>query len=396
VFRLLQRSIFWELVKVFVPSLIAITGLIVLATIIKESSDHGLSPSQMLVAVCLIVPSMMPFIIPPTTLFAACVVYGRLAHDNEITAIKSAGISVLHTIWPGAVLGMVMSGMLFGMYYYLIPYSQHILRTAFINDAEEFILAVLKRDHEIRGMDRKLNWEIWVEQIHGRQLRNAIFKHRDASGKHYDVIARSREAELHVDAVKREVLVQMRHGEVLDDGGKTRVHFEEKDYSVPLPEFDKNRPTPREMTWNELLSNRAEAAARLDNALSGLLDIDGKQLPPGLPREQAQAYLRHVQVVQQQFLRSLEVELQMRPALACGCFFFVLVGCPVGIWFSRSDYLSAFISCFLPIVFIYYPVSLCCTNLGKDGKIAPFTSQWAANAILAVIAFILFRKLVKN
>ena len=34
----------------------------------------------------------------------------------------------------------------------------------------------------------------------------------------------------------------------------------------------------------------------------------------------------------------LDVELQMRPALSVGCFCFILVGCPVGIWFSRSDY----------------------------------------------------------
>ena len=59
----------------------------------------------------------------------------------------------------------------------------------------------------------------------------------------------------------------------------------------------------------------------------------------------------------------------LRPAIALGCLCFVLVGCPVGIWLSRSDYLSAFITCFLPIVFLYYPMLLCGTNFAKSGTL---------------------------
>src|SRR5207253_2197933 len=92
----------------------------------------------------------------------------------------------------------------------------------------------------------------------------------------------------------------------------------------------------------------------------------------------------------QQRLRNIEAELHMRPALSCGCFFFVLVGCPVGIWFSRSDYLSAFITCFLPIVFIYYPLQLCSTNFAKNGTIHPGLALWVANTVVAVIALALF------
>ena len=86
----------------------------------------------------------------------------------------------------------------------------------------------------------------------------------------------------------------------------------------------------------------------------------------------------------------------MRPALALGCLCFVLVGCPVGIWFSRSDYLSTFITCFLPIVVIYYPLLLCGINLGKTGKFDPIVAIWSANAVMAIIALWLFRRLLKN
>jgi lipopolysaccharide export system permease protein len=95
-------------------------------------------------------------------------------------------------------------------------------------------------------------------------------------------------------------------------------------------------------------------------------------------------------------IRAMDGELQMRPALAFGCLCFVLVGCPVGIWFSRSDYLSAFITCFLPIVFLYYPLMLCGTNLAKDGKLSPVVAIWFADVLLLTISLVLFKRLMKN
>src|SRR5205823_11595883 len=96
-------------------------------------------------------------------------------------------------------------------------------------------------------------------------------------------------------------------------------------------------------------------------------------------------------------LLSLEVEMHMRPAVGLGCLCFVLVGCPVGIWFSRSDYLSAFITCFLPIVFVYYPLLLCGLNLAKGSMRIPLAvSIWTADGLIALVALGLFRRLLRN
>ena len=95
-------------------------------------------------------------------------------------------------------------------------------------------------------------------------------------------------------------------------------------------------------------------------------------------------------------INSLNTEIQMRPALCCGCLCFVLVGCPVGIWFSRSDYLSAFISCFLPIIFVYYPLLLCGTNLAKQGRVPAMAAMWVPDLFIAIIALVCFRQLLKH
>src|SRR6516165_5333303 len=114
--NILQRAIFWELIKAFALALVAMTGICVLAGIVTEASQRGLTPSQILAVTVLFIPSLMPYIIPSTTLFATCLVYGRLAHDNEIIAIKAAGINVLTVIWPGVFMGLLMSGATMGLY----------------------------------------------------------------------------------------------------------------------------------------------------------------------------------------------------------------------------------------------------------------------------------------
>src|SRR6266436_1669408 len=105
---ILFRMILWDLVKVFLIALVTITGILLLAGIIAEASQQGLSPSQILAAIPLLIPSTLPYTIPATTLFATCVVYGRMSADNEILAIKAAGINILRVVAPAVLLGVLM------------------------------------------------------------------------------------------------------------------------------------------------------------------------------------------------------------------------------------------------------------------------------------------------
>ena len=80
----------------------------------------------------------------------------------------------------------------------------------------------------------------------------------------------------------------------------------------------------------------------------------------------------------------------MRPALAVGCLCFVLVGAPVGIWFSRADYLSTFVSCSCRPSSSTIRCLLAGTNMAKDGRLPPAVGLWMADAVVGVIAVILF------
>jgi lipopolysaccharide export system permease protein len=393
---ILHRMILWELAKVFVMSLIGITGILLMAGIIAEASQQGLGPTQIIAIIPFLIPSTLPYTIPATTLFATCVVYGRLAADNEILAVRAAGINLIHVVWPAVFLGLIMSAVTMGLYYRIIPYTHHLMRSMFLKDVEESLYTMLKKD---RGQlyHPKLVYAMFVRQVDGRKLRDAIFKKKGADGN-FDLVLWAREAELRVDVPRKQVLVHMQWGEGC--GGANRGLFESQTIPVPLPEglLDTGPTRPRDMTWQEILQRRRDIEKEIEAVGVEIAQNASSTLISQPPRQftKHSEDLRGLIKMKEQETRALDAELQMRPALAFGCLFFVLVGCPVGIWFSKSDYLSAFITCFLPIVFLYYPLLLCGTNFAREGKFVASLDAWIANLAMGAIAVWLYYKLLKN
>ena len=107
--RLLQRYILCELLRVFGFVLSILTVLLVFLGVFKEVSETSLGPLQVLQVLPYIIPSLLPYTIPATLLLSVCVVYGRMAGDQEVTAAKAAGISVMSLLAPSFMFGAVMA-----------------------------------------------------------------------------------------------------------------------------------------------------------------------------------------------------------------------------------------------------------------------------------------------
>jgi lipopolysaccharide export system permease protein len=386
--------------KVFGLSLLGITGIMLVGTVVAEASQQGFTLWQTLQIIPLIIPGTLPYTIPATTLFATCVVYGRLSHDNEILAIKSAGVNILHVVKPALFLGVAMSAVTMGLYYRIIPQTHHMLRTMFLKDVEELMYTMLRNTKQVTYPH--LGYAIFAERVEGRKLINTIFKKRDDNGQP-TVIVFAREAELRVNMNTKEVRVYMKSCEVCSTSTTNDVngYFPERTEDVPLPDAiaREHDARPRALSCSQIIKHTQDNEALEARLREEIVQVSEhpeqfQARHPDVKRHQDNL-IKEVATIHQKILQ-LNMELQMRPALSMGCLFFVVIGCPVGIWFSRSDFLSAFITCFLPIVFLYYPLVLCGTNLAKEGRFVPALDVWAADAVMAVIGGLLFWRLLKN
>ncbi len=413
IFGTVNRMILAELVKVFLLALTGLTGMFLLGGVVQEASQKGLGPAQILIALPLLIPNMLPYTIPATTLFATCIVYGRMSADNEVLVLRAAGVNIYHLLWPAVMLGLATTAVTAAMYYDPIPRSQRVMREQLLRDSENIIYSLLKREGGLR--QNNMDFVLYVRDVQGKDLIDVVVKKRKADRSGYEMVARAQTARIRVRDVfdgidagaratgQKELVVLMDRCVVDSLNGGTSAEFHNQEYATPLPEaiFGKDvKDRPSSLTWPELKDRlgelREDHAAQKEQIDRLRGEKDEPTAPAGKSMEaQANDVENNVLPFTRRAVNNARTEMQMRPAIALGCLCFVLIGCPVGIWASRSDYLSIFMICFLPTVMLYYPILMAGLNMAKEGKASPLLA-WAPNAVIVLTSALLIRRLMKR
>ena len=89
---------------------------------------------------------------------------------------------------------------------------------------------------------------------------------------------------------------------------------------------------------------------------------------------------------------SYGVEIHKKFALAVACFVFVLLGAPIALRFPRGG-VGLTIGVSLFVFALYYVCLIAGESLGKRGLVAPVVSMWAANVAFALVAVWLLSKI---
>src|SRR4029077_19344735 len=142
--RILQRHVLNDLMRVFGLAVFVLTVLLVVMGVAGEAAKNGLGAEQILKILPYIVPSLLPYTIPATLLLTVCIVYGRMAGDHEITAIKAAGLNVMAVLVPSFVLGAVLSLGTFVLTDQFIPWGRANIENVITMAMEDIFIDVLR------------------------------------------------------------------------------------------------------------------------------------------------------------------------------------------------------------------------------------------------------------
>ena len=109
--RTLFKYIFKDLFRIFMMSSGALRGIMSFGGLLRPLTREGLDASQVGKMLTYFTPAMTTYSFPVAALFATAVVYGRLSADNELTAARSSGISLLSmtVAGPALVLGLLVA-----------------------------------------------------------------------------------------------------------------------------------------------------------------------------------------------------------------------------------------------------------------------------------------------
>ena len=384
---LLQRHILGQLLRVFLGVLGVLTVVMIVGGAFQQVSEYGLGVFQTLQILPYIIPSLLPFSIPIAVLLTVCIVYGRMAADQEVTAAKAAGIRVLSLLWPALFLGGLLSAGSLMLTDQAIPWSVANIRRVVALATEDIVLDMLKTHNELALPQSGMS--ISVRGVSGHTLQRPIVRFTSAAGQ--PVTAQAREARLQVDSSQGRILLTLTDCHV-DIPGRGSVWLAEETRALPLP-GRLNRPKPRHMSIETLKQKLNHEELRQQDLEDQLAIQACFRMTTGdfvaWTTDDTGTNRSRLSVATHAKLRT---ELHSRIAFSSSCFFFVLVGAPLAISQARRQVLTNFLVCFLPIIILYYPIVILCMSQSRSGSVDPAWAMWTGNLLLLLVGAMLFHR----
>jgi len=145
-FFTLHRYIFRQLFRVFLLAALALTVMLSLGSILQPVQEYGVGPRQVLHLMAYFLPVVLTFVLPIAALFAASLVYGRLAVDNELDACRASGISMPALMYPGLTLAILVAIANLILSFHVMPVFVHLAKKSLKADARQILFRNLERN----------------------------------------------------------------------------------------------------------------------------------------------------------------------------------------------------------------------------------------------------------
>ena len=141
----LHRYIFRELLKVFVPTTIALTLILSLGSILSPVQEYGIGPGQVVHLMGYFLPIVLTFVLPMAALFAATLIYGRFAGDNELDACRASGICLTTLVYPGLALAIIVAIANLILSFQVVPTFVHRAEKSLKANAKQILFRNIQR-----------------------------------------------------------------------------------------------------------------------------------------------------------------------------------------------------------------------------------------------------------
>jgi lipopolysaccharide export system permease protein len=393
--KIISRYVLWELLQVFLVALTALTLFMLVVGLVREAQQQGLGLIQILMLVPYVLPEAMRFAVPGTMLFAVASVFGRMSASNEVIALKAAGISPVAIIWPAAALALVVSFVSVWLNDVAVSWGRDGVRQVVVSSVEQIIYGRLRQQRSYSTSQMSIN----VKAVDGKRLiRPTLTFQSNANGPPATVSAA--EAELSADAARGTLVVTFRDG-TLHMGDYTASFPDSIVREVPLDAVSRKSTistSPSEIAMAQFATARIEEARKIDRIEQLAAGKTAMSMLTGrmeMTSPAHTAYEREMLRQERGRLNRIIMEPWRRWANGFSCLCFLLVGAPMAIRMRNADFLTSFFLCFLPILFVYYPIFMLGVDQAKRGSVPPI-AVWMGNVLITLWGWWLLRSVVRQ
>ncbi|MCH8839250.1 MAG: LptF/LptG family permease [Planctomycetes bacterium] len=381
--RILTRYIVFDLLKVFLFTLVSMTVFVFLVLVGKEAVENGLGLVPILRMVPYLLPQAMQFAVPGTMLLATTSVYGRIASSNEIVAVKSLGISPMVMVWPTLILATLVSFSAVVLNDVAVSWGRGGVQRVILESLEEIVYGRLLTKKTFSNN----NVNISVRRVDGKRLIQPTILFFD-SVRDVPVTITADEADIRADYQKQAIIIRFYNAEIEAGGSFSISHPGVLEYPLSLATFSgrhEGSRSPSSYSLREIGPSKTRQREEIERLKQEMTADAAFALMTGRTFELSQAVWqqRERQLYgAQETLHRLYTEPHRRWANGFSCLCFVLIGAPMAIRRRQAEFWGSFFACFLPILLVYYPMLVVTVDYAKDGVFPPQV-VWLGNIMLA-------------
>lgn len=337
-------------------SLVLITGRLLQLT--RYLFTSSVTARDLLEIMAFAMPNLVLYALPMATLVGVLLGFVRLNSDNELIALRAAGVG-FHQFFP-AIISLLLVTTLFSFFnvLYLLPSANRAFEMK-LKSLGRSILPVLLKEGTFIDVVPKIVF--FFGSVDTANLRIEGIFVRDSRQPEVGVVIVADHAQIAYPPDLSQLIFKISSGmitRVSDDLKNAQaVAFKNYDLALSMDElfgasagFTKGR---REMTLSELGASM---------------------------RDQGPEYEL-----------SFALEFHRRLALPLSCLLLGLVGAPLGALFRQSGRMAG-ITLGLGVFLTYYIVLSAGKGLGENGFISPFLAVWLPNLLTTAVAALLWVK----
>ena len=345
----------------------------ILALLVNGQATIGLVAQ----AVGLLIPFVLVFALPMGMLTATLLVFGRFSADQELTAVRASGVSLIALVTPVLLLSAGLCAVSAVVNLQVAPQCRVAYKSLLFRIGMERSTTLIAED---RYMDDFPGFIVYVGKKSGTNLNDVRIYGVDADGKMTNRIEAAR-ATVDADLANNRVFLRLFKVQQYDLVTWTGVSS--ADY---VPQTLTNKP-PTQPTLNVSLSDMT--FSQLWDKLRALEQMAAQSAPVArISSEQLREQKRELQALKADLTLPVRIQIHRQVAFSFACIGFTLVGIPLGVRAHRRE-TSAGVAMALILVLVYYGFIIVGQSLQTRPDLAPHLILWLPNFIFQAVGAVL-------
>ncbi len=374
---------------------------------------------------------MVVLALPMAALVASLMAFGSLAASNEMTAMKSAGVSFPRMLFPVFLAGLLLAYADLRFNNDILPNANHSAKDL-ANDIQRKKPTFSIKAGEFSNDNSLPGYSIFAAKTeeHSNLLEGVtIYNHANAAEV---AMLTAEKGTISFTQDFKFLVMDLQNGEIHQSFNAQpdqyrRGHFTSYQVRIPTSGFDflrqgESERGDRELSATELMKfvhNRDTTAQRQTvsyrKSLVTFADAitDSRkviQLPDSLDKDSTRKALAKNEL--RQFLFSLPegasqinntardggsylVEVHKKYALPVACFVFIILGAPLGALAKRGG-IGIGVGFSIGFFILYWAFLIGGEKLADRGIISPWSGMWAANILLGIVGLLLSYRVMKE